>query len=236
MAHVAAHDLGAAACAIRAAGAASPPTRRRRLLPPSGSGSERGSAAVRDLVLDDQQKRRLLARLRRLIKPCPGCTSSGWRLSKRCPAPVSAEPVHESLKASKSSVLEPESWKSAPGRAWPPGSWSGRGSDVVAVEPGRGLAGLLRRDVPEAAVLLARLEDAELSPGSFDSVVAATSMHQIDLSTALPSSTAPRRLVAVWRHRWRRERRYLPAVRRRCGSAAPAGGSERAHRRPSHGG
>jgi SAM-dependent methyltransferase len=106
------------------------------------------------------------------------------------------------------------------------------GSDVVAVEPGRGLAGLLRRDVPEAAVLLARLEDAELSPGSFDSVVAATSMHWIDLSTALPKLHTALRAegwLAVWRHRFGDEGADTEFRRRvqRIVAARPPGPSER---------
>jgi SAM-dependent methyltransferase len=79
------------------------------------------------------------------------------------------------------------------------------GSDVVAIEPGRDLAGLLKRDVPEASVILARLEDAELPDSAFDSVVAATSMHWVDLSIGLPKLHAtlrPGGWLAVWRHRF----------------------------------
>lgn len=77
------------------------------------------------------------------------------------------------------------------------------GSDVVAVEPGPDLADLLRRTVPEASVVVAALEDADLGVGQFDSVVAATSMHWLDLEVALPRLHAALRAggwLAVWRH------------------------------------
>ncbi|MEJ7756216.1 MAG: class I SAM-dependent methyltransferase [Nocardioidaceae bacterium] len=79
------------------------------------------------------------------------------------------------------------------------------GSEVVAIEPGRKLVGLLDEEVPAVPVLLARLEDAELPEGSFDSVVAATSMHWVNLSIGLPKVHAALReggLLAVWRNRF----------------------------------
>jgi SAM-dependent methyltransferase len=60
------------------------------------------------------------------------------------------------------------------------------GSEVVAIEPGRELAALLRREVPGAAVVVGRLEDAALPVRAFDSVVAATSLHWVDLAVGLP--------------------------------------------------
>ncbi len=65
--------------------------------------------------------------------------------------------------------------------------------------------GLLDEEVPAVPVLLARLEDAELPEGSFDSVVAATSMHWVNLSIGLPKVHAALReggLLAVWRNRF----------------------------------
>ena len=79
------------------------------------------------------------------------------------------------------------------------------GCAVTAVEPGRELARLLQQDVPEADARLARLEDVELPAGAFDSVVAASSMHWVDLSVALPKLHAalrPDGWLAVWRHRF----------------------------------
>jgi SAM-dependent methyltransferase len=79
------------------------------------------------------------------------------------------------------------------------------GSEVVAVEPGRDLTNLLEIEVPQASVVVARLEDAVLLDGSFDSVVAATSMHWIDLATGLPKLHAALRArgwLAVWRHQF----------------------------------
>ena len=62
----------------------------------------------------------------------------------------------------------------------------GSGSEVVALEPGAELAELLRMAVPDASIVVARLEDADLPPGAFDSAIAATSMHWVDLSIGLP--------------------------------------------------
>lgn len=77
------------------------------------------------------------------------------------------------------------------------------GSEVVAVEPGRELAHLLQTSVPEAAVLPAAVEDVELPPAAFDSVVAATSLHWVDLTRTLPRlhrTLRPGGWLAVWRH------------------------------------
>jgi SAM-dependent methyltransferase len=60
------------------------------------------------------------------------------------------------------------------------------GSHVVALEPGPDLAALLEQEVPGASVVRSRLEDAPLPDAAFDSVVAATSMHWVDLSIGLP--------------------------------------------------
>jgi SAM-dependent methyltransferase len=79
------------------------------------------------------------------------------------------------------------------------------GSEVTAVEPGPELSRLLRQEVPGVDVLEGRLEDVELPAGAFDSVVAATSMHWVDLSVALPKIHAalrPDGWLAVWRHRF----------------------------------
>lgn len=77
-----------------------------------------------------------------------------------------------------------------------------RGSDVVALEPGRRLAAILSEVAPAADVLVAGLEDAELADADFDSAVAATAMHWVDLSVALPKlhrALRPGGLLAVWR-------------------------------------
>lgn len=61
------------------------------------------------------------------------------------------------------------------------------------------------RRTSQRSVLLAPLEEAELPHGAFDSVVAATSMHWVDLSVGLPKLHAalhPGGLLAVWRHRF----------------------------------
>jgi SAM-dependent methyltransferase len=79
------------------------------------------------------------------------------------------------------------------------------GCEVTAIEPGAGLARLLQRGVPEAEVLVARLEDVAPPAGELDSVVAATAMHWVDLPVALPKlhpALRPDGWLAVWRHRF----------------------------------
>lgn len=79
---------------------------------------------------------------------------------------------------------------------------SRRGNEIVAIEPGARLAALLSDAVPGVKVLTARLEDVQLPDHSFDSVVAATSMHWVDLSVGLPKlyrSLRPRGWLAIWR-------------------------------------
>lgn len=91
------------------------------------------------------------------------------------------------------------------------------GSDVVAIEPGPDLAHLLRREVEGASVVVTTLEDADLPDDSFDSALAATSMHWIDLATGLPKLHAalrPKGWLAVWRHRFEDDR-VSTAFRRR---------------------
>jgi len=77
------------------------------------------------------------------------------------------------------------------------------GSHVVALEPGRDLASRLKQAVPSASVVQSRLEDASLPDATFDSAVAATSMHWIDLSIGLPrlhASIHPGGSLAVFRN------------------------------------
>lgn len=76
-----------------------------------------------------------------------------------------------------------------------------RGSAVVAVEPGPELAARLRRSCPEVSVVVSRIEDVDLPARRFDSVVAATSMHWVDLQTMLPrlgQALVSGGLLAVW--------------------------------------
>ncbi|WP_127479720.1 class I SAM-dependent methyltransferase [Nocardioides pantholopis] len=77
-----------------------------------------------------------------------------------------------------------------------------RGCAVVALEPGPELASLARRSVPDATVIEQRLEDADLPEHSFDSAVAATSLHWVDLTVGLPALHAalrPGGWLGVWR-------------------------------------
>ncbi|HEY3529710.1 MAG TPA: methyltransferase domain-containing protein [Nocardioides sp.] len=76
------------------------------------------------------------------------------------------------------------------------------GSEVVALEPGRDLASLLAEAVTGVEILTSRLEDADLPRAAFDSVVAATSLHWVDLAVALPrlhETLRPGRALAVFR-------------------------------------
>lgn len=77
------------------------------------------------------------------------------------------------------------------------------GMDVVAVEPGVQLAGILEERFPRAVVIRSRAEDLGLTMAPFDLVVAATSIHWMDLDVVLPivhrSLSADGRLL-VWRN------------------------------------
>jgi SAM-dependent methyltransferase len=78
-----------------------------------------------------------------------------------------------------------------------------RGMDVVAVEPGEHLAAILEARFPQATVIRSRAEDARLGRTCFDLVVAATSIHWMDLDVVLPlvreALTGDGRLL-VWRN------------------------------------
>lgn len=76
------------------------------------------------------------------------------------------------------------------------------GAEVVAVEPGRGLAARLERRCPSAQIVVARAEDASMPEARFDLAVAATSVHWLDLGVVMPK--LHRAIVrnghfAVWR-------------------------------------
>lgn len=76
------------------------------------------------------------------------------------------------------------------------------GSEVVALEPGNALIAKLRAVAPEAGIIAARLEDADLPEAGFDSVVAAMSLHWVDLSVGLPKvhqALRPGGWLASWR-------------------------------------
>lgn len=77
------------------------------------------------------------------------------------------------------------------------------GLHVTAVEPGKRLADRIRTVFPAATVVVARAEDTEFSAGSFDVVVAATSIHWMDPKIVLPKIRAaltPDGALLVWRN------------------------------------
>nr|WP_156608765.1 class I SAM-dependent methyltransferase [Auraticoccus cholistanensis] len=77
------------------------------------------------------------------------------------------------------------------------------GLRVTAVEPGERLATRLRAAFPAAEVLLGRAEDVQLPADAFDLVVAATSIHWMDLDVLLPAVhrwLAPGGRFLVWRN------------------------------------
>ncbi|WP_158371648.1 class I SAM-dependent methyltransferase [Cellulosimicrobium cellulans] len=77
------------------------------------------------------------------------------------------------------------------------------GATVLAVEPGERLVARLRRRWPQAEVLVATAEDADLPPASFDLAVAATAVHWFDLGVVLPNvhrALVPGGHLAVWRN------------------------------------
>ncbi len=77
------------------------------------------------------------------------------------------------------------------------------GLEVTAVEPGVQLARLLSAAHPAATVVVARAEDAQLGRRAYDLVVAATSIHWLDLEVVLPKVHGLLRSgghLVVWRH------------------------------------
>lgn len=77
------------------------------------------------------------------------------------------------------------------------------GMEVVAVEPGPRLAARLSARYPTARVVIGRAEDVELPSSAFDLVVAATSVHWMDLDVVLPMVRAairPDGRLLVWRN------------------------------------
>ncbi len=77
------------------------------------------------------------------------------------------------------------------------------GLHVTAVEPGPTLARLLQHAYPQADVRVTRAEDMALASAAFDLVVAATSIHWMDLEVVLPKvhdALAPGGRFVVWRH------------------------------------
>jgi SAM-dependent methyltransferase len=78
-----------------------------------------------------------------------------------------------------------------------------RGAEVVAVEPGQGLAEVLAERLPDERLRIvpADFEDAAVPPGRYDLVVSATAFHWLDLTTALPKIArllSGRGGLAVW--------------------------------------
>ncbi|MDQ7877064.1 class I SAM-dependent methyltransferase [Microbacterium sp. QXD-8] len=77
------------------------------------------------------------------------------------------------------------------------------GLRVTAIEPGPRLAAHLRAAHPVADVRICRAEDMQFSASSFDLVVAATSIHWMDLDVLLPkiyTILTSRGRLAVWRN------------------------------------
>lgn len=77
------------------------------------------------------------------------------------------------------------------------------GLEVTAVEPGPNLAAELQDSHPAATVLVARAEDVDLPDASFDAVVAATSIHWMNLDVVLPKVhrvLVPTGRFLVWRN------------------------------------
>lgn len=77
------------------------------------------------------------------------------------------------------------------------------GVHVTAVEPGERLAALLAEAFPDAEVIDDRAEDLELEDASFDIVVAATSIHWLDIGVVLPKVARllkPAGRLLVWRN------------------------------------
>lgn len=77
------------------------------------------------------------------------------------------------------------------------------GMRVTAVEPGPRLAARLQAANPAATVVVGRAEELKLPDASFDLVVAATSIHWMDLDVVLPKIhrlLTPEGAFLVWRN------------------------------------
>jgi len=77
------------------------------------------------------------------------------------------------------------------------------GMEVVAVEPGGQLAVTLAATHPNAQLLTSRAEDVDLAESAFDLVVAATSIHWMNLDVLLPKIQRwlkPGGRLLVWRN------------------------------------
>jgi SAM-dependent methyltransferase len=78
-----------------------------------------------------------------------------------------------------------------------------RGMDVVAVEPGRRLADAIEERFPSAVVVRSKAEDIRPGEATFDLVVAATSIHWMNLDVLLPiihRSLKPAGRLLIWRN------------------------------------
>lgn len=76
-----------------------------------------------------------------------------------------------------------------------------RGATVEAVEPGPALAAALRARFPQVTVREKRAEDADLADAAYDGVVAATSLHWVDVPAVLPRlhrALRPGGLLVPW--------------------------------------
>ncbi len=70
---------------------------------------------------------------------------------------------------------------------------------MTVIEPGPKLATILSARVPEATVIVSTLEAADLPPHAFDTVVAATAMHWVDLDVGLSALHRALRPVVISR-------------------------------------
>jgi SAM-dependent methyltransferase len=77
------------------------------------------------------------------------------------------------------------------------------GMDVVAVEPGRRLADIIEDRFPSAVVVRSKAEDIRPGEATFDLVVAATSIHWMNVDVLLPiihRSLKPEGRLLIWRN------------------------------------
>lgn len=77
------------------------------------------------------------------------------------------------------------------------------GMEVVAVEPGHQLASVLAATHPDAQLLISTAEDVDLADSMFDLVVAATSLHWMNLDVLAPKIDRwlkPGGRLLVWRN------------------------------------
>ncbi|WP_344167300.1 class I SAM-dependent methyltransferase [Pilimelia columellifera] len=134
--------------------------------------------------------------LRQLARHTYGADAAGYRDGR----PDYPARVYEVLRSKCAVGAGSRVLEIGPGSGLVTGHLVAVGARVVAVEPDQGFAEHLGRVMPEVQLVRAPFEEADVGDG-FDAVVAATSFHWLDQSTALPKlggALRPGGWGAIW--------------------------------------